>query len=148
MKVIFVRLLSQCVVGFRGAVLLTGIVWVFSSVQAARMPESRADATHVVVGEVIAVFEREEGDYTGYVVRLRVERVEKGEGVVVGDFFHAYCFQRGEVKGPVKPGAIGHDAVPKEGQRIKAFVQRDKGLWEGVYPDWFDVEGEGSSESR
>ena len=65
-----------------------------------RINESREDATHVVVGEVTEVFKSDGKEYVGYVVRIRVEELEKGAGPTKGQYFHAECFERKPHKGP------------------------------------------------
>lgn len=112
-----------------------------ASTEGARIPEDRGEATHVVVGRVTTVFKSVGKEYTGYVVRLRIEGVEKGKGLKEGCFFYAECFSRHPHKGPglPKPGAKGHAGVPKVGERVRVHVNEDNGIFEGVYPDWFDV---------
>ena len=104
-----------------------------------RRHEKRSEATHVLEGEVVAVYERKTKAFRHYIVQLRVEKIEKGKNVAVGDFLYASCFLRDKVSRPVMPGPGGHAAVPTEGQQVKVFLNRNRGLWEGVYPDWFDV---------
>ena len=107
---------------------------------AARIPEDKKDASHVVVGTVSDVFKSVGEKYTGYVVLLKLESIEKGEGLKAGELLYTYCYQRNPIKGdgPVEPGSIGHSSVPKKGQQIKVYVNRDKGQWEGVYPNWYE----------
>lgn len=117
-------------------------------VSAERPPEDRDSASHILTGTVEAVFKRDGGANNEYVIALRIEKLEKGEGWEPGEVFYAYCFQR-KPDAPKIPSAGGHKAVPKEGQRIRAFVHRRDGTFEGNYPNWFDVlpkEGAASSE--
>lgn len=52
-----------------------------------RIDESREDASHVVVGEVTEVFESDGEEYVGYLVRIRIEELEKGTGPAKGLHF-------------------------------------------------------------
>ena len=105
---------------------------------AERPPESQDDATHVVVGEVEAVYVLEDRSNRNYVVKIVVEKLERGTGFEEGDAFFAECFQRRR-DAPRIPAAYGHRAVPQAGQRIRAFVIRGGPRSEGIYPDWFQV---------
>ena len=109
--------------------------------QAERPVEKRERADYVVTGAVTAVYSRETPGYREYVVELRIEQVEKGAGVKKGDTFRAFCYQRKPGKGGLEFDTAGHTTVPKEGQRVKAFVNRAGGRYEGVYPDWVDTLG-------
>ena len=117
--------------------------------QAARPTRSEADATHIVIGEVGDVYSNESDEYVGYVVRLRIESIEKGEGLKEKEFLYAFCYQRKLAMKPGlrEPGSRGHSAVPKPGQRIRAVLDRDKGIWEGIYPSWFKVLSEAESDA-
>jgi hypothetical protein len=101
--------------------------------------ESREQADYVISGLVTAVYGRETTGYRDYVIEIRVEQVEKGASIARGDTFRAFCYQRKEGKGGLEFDTAGHDTVPKEGQRVKAFVNRAGGRNEGVYPDWIEV---------
>jgi hypothetical protein len=105
---------------------------------AERPLEPRDSASHVVTGTVQGVFRRDAGSEYQYVVRIRIEAVQKGDGYEPGDTFFAYCFQR-KADAPPQPSAGGHKSIPKEDQRIRAYVHRRNGLFEGNYKDWFDV---------
>ena len=105
---------------------------------AERPAQDRKEASHVVVGTVERVFQSDRGPELGYIVAIRIEKLEKGNGYEDGDVFYAYCFQR-KRNAPRVPSASGHRAVPRPEQRIRAFVNRQYGEMEGVYPNWFDV---------
>ena len=127
----------------RGATIVS--VWVLvailhvGSAGAMRPVEKREDADIVVSGRVLAVYARESEGYREYIVEIQVEQVEKGAGVAPGDIFRAYCYQRKEGKGGLQFDTAGHTKVPKEGERVKAYVKRGAGRNEGIYPDWIDV---------
>lgn len=103
--------------------------------------EKREEADYVVAGVVTAVYTRETAGYRDYIVEIRVETVVKGAGIRQGDSFRAFCYQRKEGKGGLEFDSPGHDTVPREGQRVRAFVNGEGGRNEGVYPDWIDIIG-------
>ena len=111
------------------------------SARGERISEQRENASHVVVGEVTNVFKSDGREYIGYVVRIRVEAVEKGDGPAVGQFFYAECFDRKPHKGPGSPapGASGHSGVPEVGDRVRVFTNEEDSIYEGVYPNWYDL---------
>ena len=108
-------------------------------VRAERPTQKRENADYVVTGTVTAVYSQETDGYRNYIIDIRVEKVEKGAGLKKGELFRAFCYQRKPGKGGLKYDSRGHTQVPKEGQKVKAFVNRARGLYEGVYPNWFDV---------
>ena len=59
--------------------------------------ELRKTATHVITGQVTAIYQRIEtaGDwkYTKYVAEIRVEKCEKGDGLKKGDLVYARYWQ-------------------------------------------------------
>ena len=121
--------------------LLLLVLFSFALARGEKIPEFRKDATHVVVGEITKVFKSEGKEYISYVVRIRVEVLEKGSGAVAGQHFYAECFQRIPHNGPgvAAPGASGHSGVPKVGDRVRVFVKDKESIYEGVYPNWYDA---------
>lgn len=105
-------------------------------IYAERPPESQDDATHVVVGTVEGVFSADRRSQVDYVVKIVVEKVERGDGVQPGDAFYVECFQR-KRNAPRIPAAYGHSSVPREEERIRAYVIRDGSRCEGIYKDWY-----------
>ena len=106
-------------------------------VLAERKPEKPSDANVIVWGTVEEIVRSETDENTNYEVRIRVESVERSYRAVVGKLFSVRCFQR-KASAPRVPAASGHTAVPKVGQRIRAWVNRHKdGTNHGIYPDWF-----------
>src|SRR3954471_8644966 len=89
-----------------------------------RPNQGRADADHVVVGKVRAVYASESKGYRSYVVEIAVEEVEKGAGLKKGDSYWAYCYQRKPGFGGLEFDTPGHATVPKVGQRVRAFVKK------------------------
>jgi len=108
-------------------------------VRAERPTQKRENADYIVTGKVTAVYSQETDGYRNYIIDIRVEKVEKGAGIKKGELFRAFCYQRKPGKGGLQYDSRGHTQVPKEGQKVKAFVNRARGLYEGVYPNWFDV---------
>jgi len=122
--------------------ILTWLAFVTVAVgpaQAARPIQKRSQANYVFSGTVKAVYARDTEGYHQYLVEIRVEAVHKGAGLKKGDTFRAFCYQRKRGKGGLRFDTAGHKAVPREGQRIKAFIHGARGYNEGIYPDWFDV---------
>ncbi len=115
------------------------------TIQAMRPIEKRENADYVISGTVAAVYIRETKGYRDYVVEISVEKVEKGSDIRTGDIFRALCYQRKPGMGGLEFDTAGHKTVPKEGQRVTAFVMRLGGRNEGVSPDWIDILG-GASE--
>ncbi|MGC1275319.1 MAG: hypothetical protein WBC44_16555 [Planctomycetaceae bacterium] len=101
-------------------------------------PVSKAD--FVVVGKVTKVFHRDFSSQDEYVIQIRIEEIEKGEGYRLRDLIFAYAFQR-KPGLPLEPSASGHIAIPEEGQRIRARIKRGNGEMEALYPEWFEVLG-------
>lgn len=106
---------------------------------AERKPEKSSDANVIVWGTVEEIVRSETDENTNYEVRIRIESVERSYHAVVGKLFSVRCFQR-KASAPRVPAASGHTAVPKVGQRIRAWVNRRKdGANHGIYPDWFHL---------
>ena len=95
-------------------------------------------ATHVVTGTVDKVFARDQGSEHQYVVQIRIDTIEKGEGCEKGGYVYVYAFKR-KPDQPPQPSASGHTVIPKEGQRVRAWVKRAKGQMEARYPNGFEI---------
>jgi hypothetical protein len=63
--------------------------------------------------------------------------VFKGDGHGKGDVVHVFVFQR-KPGLRVEPAASGHDAVPREGEHVKAWLRHQRGQIKGLYPAWFE----------
>jgi hypothetical protein len=90
----------------------------------------RKTATHLVTGQVLAVYERTqpEGDwkYTRYVAELRVGACEKGEGVRKGDLVYVRYWRRAWVgQGQMPPSTTGHRGLPSKGQTVRVYLARN-----------------------
>ena len=119
-------------------VTLMMVVAAVSVARRERPTESPESAAHVVTGSVQKVFHRDGGSVNEYLVQIRIDGIEKGDGYDRGDFIYAYAFRRKPGQ-RVVPAASGHKAVPEEGQRIRAWIKRGKGQMESLYPNWFEV---------
>jgi hypothetical protein len=92
--------------------------------------ELRATATHVIVGQVTAVYTRTETrrdwKYTHYVAEVRVAETEKGDGLKKGDLAYARYWQKqwvGRDKQP--PDTIGHRGLPGQGETIRVYMAKN-----------------------
>jgi len=108
-----------------------------TSTRAEIPPESRAKADFVVTGVVRGVYVRDEKNYHNYIIELQVDEVEKGKNLEPRDTLYVSCYKR-KSTAPQEPSAGGHRAIPKEDQRIKAYVKDDRGKHNAIYPNWFD----------
>ena len=120
------------------ACLLAAVTCFVGSLRAELPPERRADATYVLTGTVDRVYHHTTNHYRHYIIRIWVERVDRGKGVKPDEIFYASCFQR-RADAPPQAAPRGHRAIPREGQKIKAYVNDRGGENAGVYPNWFDV---------
>lgn len=126
----------RCRIGY--AVWLLVLATISVEVRAERRPDSPSDASIVVTGSVEKIFHRDTTEQHQYMVQIRIEKVEKGDNLKVGEWLPVYCFQR-KADAPRRPAESGHKAVPTEGQRIRALAKSRRGILEGLYPDWFSV---------
>jgi hypothetical protein len=90
----------------------------------------RRTATHVVVGEVKAIYTRESREgkwrYTRYVAEVSVEKVEKGEGLAKGALVYArYWTRRWIARSAPPPSTSGHRGLPKEGETLRIYLARN-----------------------
>jgi hypothetical protein len=113
-----------------------------------RAPEDRAKATHVVVGKVEAVYERVHKGYRHYIVEIVVEKATKGDGLKAGDTLYARSYRwnsdyyKGKTEAEKKRAILAfssYDGPPKEGERVRVYLERVGGKYVGVYPEWYDV---------
>jgi hypothetical protein len=103
-----------------------------SAEKASMSPEAlRRVATHVIVGEVRAIYERKstEGEwrYGRFVAEVRVDSVEEGEGVAAGGLVYVRYWRR-EWVGPssrTPTDTWGHRDLPKEGETLRIYLARN-----------------------
>lgn len=88
-------------------------------------------ATHVVTGEVTAIFAREPErvgryDRTYYVAEVKVATCEKGEGIMAESLVYIrYWRQAWAGPGPVAPGTSGHRGLPEQGSKMRIYLARN-----------------------
>jgi hypothetical protein len=110
-----------------------------TSAHAERPPEQRGDANLVVVGAVSKVMHRSEkfgtaGVHTHYSAEVKVQQVEHGQGVKLGDTLTVTWSH--VTKRPSKPfpGAYGHRYDVKAGAKARFWLMdRGEGRWEIIY---------------
>ena len=83
--------------------------------------ELKATATHVVKGDVVAIYQRTATDmewkYTHYVAEVRVGATEKGDGLKAGDLVYVRYWHRAWVgDGLPPPSTSGHRGLPAVGE--------------------------------
>ena len=120
-----------------GILILIGIFNYASQLFAERPEETHGKASHVVRGHVTGVFIREGEEEMEYMVRMRIEAIERGTGHQTGESIYVYAYQL-KPDAPVKDAANGHNSLPKEGQYIRAWIKGGQGQMKALYPDWFE----------
>jgi hypothetical protein len=113
-------------------VILSAVVTSPAWAEKANMsPEDLAEAaTHVVTGRVAAVYARTEaGEHykdTHYVAEVRVDGVEKGEGIVKDGLVYVRYWTRAWIgKGSPPPGTGGHRGLPDAGDSLRIYLARN-----------------------
>ena len=117
----------------RNFALMALVVFV-PALQAEKVPmspdELRKTATHIVTGQVVAVYERTEtaGDwkYTKYVAEVRVGTCEKGDGIKKDDLVYVRYWHRSWIgQGQVPPSTAGHRGLPAAGATMRVYLARN-----------------------
>lgn len=95
-------------------------------------------ATHIVFGEVRAVYERHENAgryaYTHYVAEIKAEKVEKGEGIAAGGLVYVRYWRRRWIgAGKPPPGTAGHRGLPEKGEKLRVYLARN--VYDGFTKD-------------
>jgi hypothetical protein len=90
----------------------------------------RDTATHVIVGTVATIYASratdKEWDTTSYLAEVRIETVEKGEGIKAGDLVYVRYWHRSWVAGKIPPPATnGHRGLPKPGESLRIYLARN-----------------------
>lgn len=107
-------------------------------------PDELADeATHVIVGEVRAVYSTKhtsrEWEDTDWVAEIAVMATEKGAGVHSGDVVYAHFWNKKSlVKDNPEPYSRGHDGVSK-GDLARVYLKRKHGAYHVLLPNGFDT---------
>ena len=92
--------------------------------------ELKKTATHIVTGQVNAVFSRTDSDenwkYQRYVAEVVVANCEKGDGLKPKEPVYIRYWTREWIgKGQVPPSTIGHRDLPSDGQFIRVYLARN-----------------------
>lgn len=87
-------------------------------------------ATHVVKGQVRAIYSQEarEGGWwvTRRVAEVRVDVCEKGKGLERGDLVYArYWTRRWADDGSPPPSTFGHRELPAQGETLRIYLARN-----------------------
>jgi hypothetical protein len=115
------------------AALLVSLLW-GSLARAEKVDLGPAElhktATHVVTGEVLGIYAREEtaGDwrYTHYVAEVRVDKCEKGEELDSGDLVYVRYWHRQWIgAGQIPPSTNGHRGLPASGDKLRVYLARN-----------------------
>lgn len=92
--------------------------------------EAEEKATHILTGTVAAIYSKitrtEANETVYYVAEVRVENVEKGEGIRPGQLAYVRYWHHLKwlEKGPIAPGPSGHANIPKEGDKRRMCLVR------------------------
>lgn len=136
----------QFVVGKLGFILL-GLVLASFSIALASIPlqspeNLRKNATHIVVGKVIAIYKDVEKtpswSRTKGVVEIAIEQVEKGDRLAKGDAVYARFWQT-QFVGNGEPPDYGEGHHPPDvKQRVRVFLRAREGGFEALLPNGFE----------
>ena len=101
--------------------------------------ELQEAASHVVVGEILAVYSTTDtsGNYknTRSVAEIAVVNVEKGADITIGDTVYAHFWNKSWIgKGTPEPGSSGHLGVAK-GEFVRAHLNRKNGTYKVILPN-------------
>lgn len=95
-------------------------------------------ATDIVTGEVLAIYTRSEDEgnweYTHYVAEVKVDGVEKGDGLKSGQLAYVRYWTRSwDGWGMAPPSTNGHRGLPSKGQRRRIYLA--KNAYDGFQTD-------------
>src|SRR5437868_4840569 len=110
-------------------------------------PITKDQATHIVTGEVRQVYKTEPGGYTYYLVELKVEKVERGGGLLAfgsgpraGRFTYISCFQRSADLPREAVGDPGHQTTPRSGEKIRVWLlETSEGEYKMLWPVGYEL---------
>jgi hypothetical protein len=90
----------------------------------------KGTATHVIIAEVRHIYERMEVDQDWktirYLAEVRVNEVEKGEGVKKNDLIYIRYWRRSPVvAGKHLFSTLGHRDLPNAGESLRIYMARD-----------------------
>jgi len=120
----------------RIAILTTLVLTIV--VRAERPGQDQKEATNVVVGTIEKIKTSDakfgaDGALTTYTAEIKVEKVERGEGVKTGDTVTVTWFH--VTKRPSKPfpGAYGHEYKVKEKDPVRVYLIKDGKGYNVIY---------------
>jgi hypothetical protein len=119
-------------------IVLIFLALITAPARAERPPEPKPQADLIVTGQVGKVYTNTDRADINFIVEIEVRSTEKGQAIQPGQILDARCFQR-RPDAPRVPAAYGHHQVPREGDKVRAYLmRRPDGRYEGTYPDWID----------
>src|SRR5215468_811988 len=122
----------------RTAALLIALLFVLPAL-AERPPQFRKDAKLVVVGTVEKITSEDkkfgvDGVYATYTAKVKVSKVEKGDGAKVGDVIDVTWFHVTKRPSRLLAGAYGHNHGLKEKDKATFWLNDGgKGQWTIIY---------------
>ena len=106
--------------------------------------EAEERSSHIVSGTVTGIYSKVRRDtqyeYTYCVAEMRVEGIEKGDGIKPRDLIYVRYLgaMRWISKEPSQPGPAGHDNTPTEGEKRRVCLVRNAdGGWDVYYVSGF-----------
>jgi hypothetical protein len=104
--------------------------------------ELRAEATHIALGTVTAIYTEETKDAqwlkTSGVVEVRVNKLEKGDKIGTGDSVYARFWKEAWIgKGDPPPFGPGHH-LPKKGDAVRVYLKKNNGGYDALLPNGFE----------
>ncbi len=87
-------------------------------------------ATHIVVGQVTAIYERTEtGDTwstTYCIAEIKISSLEKGNGLGQDQLVYVRYWHRAWVgQGQIPPSTVGYRGLPRRGDHVRVFLARN-----------------------
>jgi hypothetical protein len=115
------------------------LILFFPLIAVAEMPpQDPKKADIIVVGQVEGINKTLDFETDHFTISVRIEVVERGTGVAVGDAISVNTFKWAR-PGPGKVGASGHRGMPSDGDQIRLYAYQREGGYSGAYPVWFDL---------
>lgn len=112
-------------------IAITGLCFLAHGAFAVKMPTPKAEmekgSTHILVGTVSRIYSTSErvGQFqeTRYVAEILVKKIEKGDGLKVGEVVLVrYFWQDWRGRGTPPTGDPGHRPTPKKGDPVRVFL--------------------------
>lgn len=106
--------------------------------------QAEKESSHILTGTVTAIYAKvvrePKREWTHCVAAIRVESVEKGDGVKIGELIYVRYIGgvRWLSRGTPEIGPAGHENVPREGDRRKVCLTRGRdGAFDVYYVSGF-----------